>query len=168
MVRPLPFEDFTSVVKEVAKQGNDFRTLNKVLAEDDMDEVLKHYYIRTGGNFRALGEILRNVSRAGQKGADAVIKRVEQWHKERVEPIEKKLDDQEVKDYLLKVAEAGPMGYLPESDEDTKMKLKLLREEPADCVLRRTTSETVALKHWHFVAKLFQEDEQKVRDAGYM
>ena len=56
VVRPLPFEDFTSVVKEVAKQGNDFWTLNKVLAEDDMDEVLKHYYIRMGGNLRALGE----------------------------------------------------------------------------------------------------------------
>ena len=85
-----------------------------------------------------------------------------------MEPIEKKLDDQEVKDYLLKVAEAGPMGYLPESDEDTKMTLNFLREEPADCVLRSTTSETVALKHWHFVAKLFEEDEQKLRDAGYM
>ena len=171
VVRPLPFEDFTSVVKEVAKQGNDFRTLNKVLAEDDMDEVLKHYYIRVGGNLRALGEILENVSREGQKGADAVIKRVEQWYKRRVEPIQRKLDDQEVKDYLLKVAGAGPMGYwvyLPESDEDTKMALKLLREEPADCVLRSTTSETVALKHWHFVAKLFEEDEQKLRDAGYM
>ena len=47
-VRPLPVEDFTSVVKEVAKQGSDFRTLNKVLAEDDMDEVLKHYYIHVG------------------------------------------------------------------------------------------------------------------------
>ena len=133
-----------------------------------MEQVLKHYYIRVGGNLRALDLILRNVSREGQKGADAVIKRVEQWYKERVEPIERKLDDQEVKDYLLQVAGAGPMGYLPESDEDTKMKLKLLREEPADCVLRRTTSETVALKHWHFVAKLFQEDEQKLRDAGYM
>ncbi|CAL1128333.1 unnamed protein product [Cladocopium goreaui] len=168
VVRPLPSEDFTSVVKEVAKQGNDFRTLNKVLADDKIEEVLKHYYIRTGGNFRDLGEILENVSREGQKGADVVIKRVEQWYKRRVEPIQRKLDDQEVKDYLLKVAEAGPMGYLPESDEDTKMALKLLREEPADCVLRSTTSETVALKHWHFVAKLFQEDEQKLRDAGYM
>ena len=168
VVRPLPFEDFTSVVKEVAKQGNDFRTLNKVLAEDDMDEVLKHYYIRTGGNFRDLDLILEDVSREGQKGADAVIEQVEQWYKERVEPIEKKLDDQEVKDYLFKVAEAGPMGYLPESDEETEMKLKLLREEPADCVLRRTTNLRVALKHWHFVAKLFQEDEQKLRDAGYM
>ena len=168
VVRPLPFEDFTSVVKEVAKQGNDFRTLNKVLADDKIEEVLKHYYIRTGGNFRDLNLILENVSRAGQKGADAVIEQVEQWYKERVEPIQRKLDDQEVKDYLLKVAEAGPMGYLPESDEDTKMKLKLLREEPADCVLRRTTNLSVALKHWHFVAKLFQEDEQKLRDAGYM
>ena len=110
VVRPLPFEDFTSVVKEVAKQGNNFRTLNKVLADDEIEEVLKHYYIRTGGNFRDLDLILRNVSRAGQKGADAVIEQVEQWYKERVEPIEKKLDDQEVKDYLLKVAEAGPMG----------------------------------------------------------
>ena len=149
-------------------RGNEFRTLNKVLAEDDMDEVLKHYYIRVGGNFRALDLILENVSREGQKGADAVIERVEQWYNRRVEPIEKKLDDQEVKDYLLKVAEAGPMGYLPNSKQTTQMTLNLLREEPADCVLRSTTSETVALKHWHFVAKLFEEDEQKLRDAGYM
>ena len=170
VVRPLPFEDFTSVVKEVAKQGNDFRTLNKVLAEDDMEQVLKqkHYYIRAGGNLRALDLILRNVSKAGQKGANAVIERVEQWYKRKVEPIQRKLDDQEVKDYLLKVAEAGPMGYLPNSKQTTQMTLNLLREEPADCVLRSTTSETVALKHWHFVAKLFEEDEQKLRDAGYM
>ena len=85
-----------------------------------------------------------------------------------MEPIEKKLDDQEVKDYLLKVAEAGPMGYLPNSKQTTQMTLNLLREEPADCVLRSTTNLSVALKHWHFVAKLFQEDEQKLRDAGYM
>ena len=52
-----------------------------------------------------------------------------------MKPIEKKLDDQEVKDYLLKVAEAGPMGYLPESEQETNMKLKLLRYEPADCIL---------------------------------
>ena len=169
VVRPLPFEDFTSVVKEVAKQGNDFRTLNKVLAEDDMDEVLKHYYIRVGGNLRALGEILENVSREGQKGADAVIKRVEQWHKRRVEPIQRKLDDQEVKDYLLKVAGAGPMGYLPESDEDDQNGVEAsswgasrLRPEEYN------QFKTVALKHWHFVAKLFEEDEQKLRDAGYM
>ena len=53
--------------------------LNKVLADDEIEEVLKHYYIRTGGNFRALDLILRNVPREGQKGADAVIKQVEQW-----------------------------------------------------------------------------------------
>ena len=81
VVRPLLFEDFMSVVKEVATQGNNFPALNKVLAEDEIEEVLKHYYIRTGGNFRALDLILRNVSREGQKDADAVIKQVEQWHK---------------------------------------------------------------------------------------
>ena len=47
-----------------------------------------------------------------------------------MKPIEKKLDEEEVKDYLLKVAEAGPMGYLPQSDEETDMKLKLLRGSP--------------------------------------
>ena len=77
VVRPLPFEDFTSVVKEVAKQGNDFRTLNKILAEDDMEQVLNHYYIRAWGNLCDLDLILRNVSRAGQKGANAVIERIE-------------------------------------------------------------------------------------------
>ena len=139
VVQPLPFDYFVSVVKEVAKHGIDFQTLNKVLADEDIEQVLKHYYIRTG-NFRDLDLILENVSRARQKGADAVIRQVEKWYKQRVQPIQKKLDDQEVKDYLLKVPEAGPMGYLGESDEETKMELKLLREEPADCVLRRTTN----------------------------
>ena len=129
--------------------------------------MLKHYCVRTGGGCD-LGEILRNVSRAGQRGADAVIKRVEQWYQQRVETIEKKWIDQGVKDYLLKVAESGPMGYLPEGKQETKLTMRLLREEPADCVLRRATSDSVALKLWHFVAKLFQEDEQKLRDAGYM
>ena len=55
------------------------------------------------------------------------------------------------------------MGYLPESDEETNMALKLLREEPADWVLRSTASDS-----WRFIAKLFQEDQQKLRDAGYM
>ena len=73
-----------------------------------------------GGDLRALGEILENVSREGQKGADAVIKRVEQRYKERVEPIERKLDDQEVKDYLLQVAGAGPMGYLPLTERNSQ------------------------------------------------
>ena len=54
------------------------------------------------------------------------------------------------------------------SDEETEMTLKLLCEEPAECVLRSATNLSVALKHWHFVAKLFQEDEQKLRNAGYM
>ena len=131
-----------------------------------MDKVLKHYYIRVGGNLRALDLILEEVSREGQKGAGAVIEQVEQWYSRRVEPIEKKLDDQEVKNYLLKVAEAGPMGYLPNSKQTTQMTLNLLREEPADCILRSATNLGVALKHWHFVAKLFEEDEQKLRDAG--
>ena len=110
----------------------------------------------------------QNVSKEGQRGAGAVIKQVEQWYKRRVKPIEKKLDDQEVKDYLLKAAEAGPIGYLPGSDEETDMNLKILREEPPDCVPRSATNFRVALKHRLFVAKLFQEDEQKFRDAGYM
>ena len=84
------------MVKEVAKRGNDFQTLNKVLADEAIEEVLKHYYIRTGGNFRDLDLILENVSREGQRG-DAVIKQVEKWYKRRVRPIQKKLDDQEVR-----------------------------------------------------------------------
>ena len=46
-----------SVVTEIAKQGNDFRTLNKVLADEDIEQVLKQLP-------RALGERLENVSRA--------------------------------------------------------------------------------------------------------
>ena len=142
-VRPLPFEDFTSVVKEVAKQGNDFRTLNKVLADDEIEEVLKHYYIRVGGNLRALDLILRNVSREGQKGADAVIKQVEQWYKERVKPIQRKLDDgkkqmkfQQMENKLLEMEKQRMdmfMNYEDEEeeeyDEDYKEQFRQITDE---------------------------------------
>ena len=169
VVRPLPFEDFTSVVKEVAKQGNDFRTLNKVLAEDDMDEVLKHYYIRVRGSLRALDLILENVSREGQKGADAVIERVEQWYNRRVEPIEKKLDDQEVKDYISPQGGRGRThGVSPKQQADDPNDFESSSWGASRLRPEEYNQWNCALKHWHFVAKLFEEDEQKLRDAGYM
>ena len=53
VVRPLPFEDFAAVFK-----ATNFQTVKEVLADEETEEVLKHYYMRAGGNFRTLSRIL--------------------------------------------------------------------------------------------------------------
>ena len=71
-----------------------------------------------------------------------------------LETLFRKLLSQEPKskyrDYLTKVAQAGPMGYFATSEE-TKMQIQLRRRDPAKGVLRSITRTEVALKHLHFV-----------------
>ena len=72
-------------------------------------------------------------------------------------------------DYVTKVAKAGPKGYLSGGDDrETKLKMELRRLQPAQAVLRSTTSTQVALRHWYFVFYVLGETEEALQDAGYM
>ena len=74
-------------------------------------------------------------------------------------------------DYVTKVAKAGPKGYLSGGDalkKETKLQMELRRLQPAQAVLRSTTSTEVALRHWYFVFYALGETEEALQDAGYM
>ena len=72
-------------------------------------------------------------------------------------------------DYVTKVAEAGPKGYLSGGDDkETTLQMELRRLQPAQAVLRSTTSTEVALRHWYFVFYVLGETEEGLQDAGYM
>ena len=72
-------------------------------------------------------------------------------------------------DYVRKVAEAGPKGYLSGGDDkETELQMELRRLQPAQAVLRSTTSTQVALRHWYFVFYVLGETEEALQDAGYM
>ena len=74
-------------------------------------------------------------------------------------------------DYVTKVAKAGPKGYLSGGDalkKETKLQMELRRLQPAQAVLRSTTSTEVALRHWYFVFYVLGETEEALQDAGYM
>ena len=72
-------------------------------------------------------------------------------------------------DYVRKVAEAGPKGYLSGGDDkETELQMELRRLQPAQAVLRSTTSTRVALRHWYFVFYVLGETEEALQDAGYM
>ena len=74
-------------------------------------------------------------------------------------------------DYVRKVAEAGPKGYLSGGDaldKETELQMELRRLQPAQAVLRSTTSTEVALRHWYFVFYVLGETEEGLQDAGYM
>ena len=74
-------------------------------------------------------------------------------------------------DYLLKVARAGPRGYLSSGaalGNETKLECQLRRWEPADALLRSVTSTRVTLRHWYFVFYILGETEQALQNAGYL
>ena len=72
-------------------------------------------------------------------------------------------------DYVTKVAESGPKGYLSGGDDkETTLQMELRRLQPAQAVLRSTTSTEVALRHWYFVFYVLGETEEGLQDAGYM
>ena len=73
-------------------------------------------------------------------------------------------------DYVTKVAQAGPKGYLSVGDalkKETKLQMELRRMQPKQAILRSTSTQ-VALRHWYFVFYVLGETEEALQAAGYM
>ena len=173
VIRPLPFAEFVKVTKtDKLLSGR----LTQVVGKDagQIEDVLKYYYLRAGGNFRDLAKLLENVVVAGRKGAGAVSDEIEQWYRTKIKPITRCIATLDAsgkptyKDFLEKVAKAGPMGYLCENECETDMDLELKAFEPVAGIIRSTTSTRITLKHWQFAFKILGESEQNMKDFGYM
>ena len=141
------------------------------------EEVLKYFYLRAGGSFRELQELLENVAKANASDAQGIKGEIDKWYEMKIQPIKdvlekpKKEPKSKYLDYVRKVAEAGPKGYLSGGDalkKETKLEMELRRLQPAQAILRSTTSTRVALRHWYFVFYVLGETEEAVQDAGYM
>ena len=153
-------------------------------------EVLKYFYLRAGGSFRELQLLLENAAKADASDAQGIKGQIDKWYRKKIQPIKDVLAETEEDefqqfirrllgqkpkskylDYVRKVAEAGPKGYLSGGDaldKETKLEMELRRLQPAQAVLRSTTSTQVALRHWYFVFYVLGETEEALQDAGYM
>eukprot|EP00439_Symbiodinium_sp_Y106_P060580 s372_g8.t6 len=137
VVQPLPFAEFVKVMKTDKMLSG---RLEQVVGKDagQIEEVLKYYYLRAGGNFRDLALLLRNVAVAGIKGAAAVKTQIEEWYRDRTKPIRQitatldKTGKPKYKDFLKKVAQAGPMGYLCENQCETDLGAELRASSRVD------------------------------------
>ena len=168
--------------------------------ERSREEVLKYFYLRAGGSFRELQLLLENAAKANASDAQGIKAQIDQWYETKIQPIKDVLAETEEEeeeeegwlekffrelgarrnprrsrskylDYVTKVAEAGPKGYLSGGDalkKETKLQMELRRLQPAQAVLRSTTSTQVALRHWYFVFYVLGETEEALQDAGYM
>ena len=152
------------------------------------EEVLKYFYLRAGGSFRELQELLENAAKANASDAQGIKARIDEWYRKKIQPIKDVLAETEEDefqqfirrllgqkpkskylDYVTKVAEAGPKGYLSGGDDqETELQMELRRLQPAQAILRSTTSTEVALRHWYFVFYVLGETEEALQDAGYM
>ena len=162
------------------------------------EEVLKYFYLRAGGSFRELQLLLENAAKANASDAQGIKGEIDQWYETKIQPIKDVLAETEEEeegwlekffremrgekkpkkepkskylDYVTKVAEAGPKGYLSGGDalkRETELQMELRRLQPAQAVLRSTTSTRVALRHWYFVFYVLDETEKALQDAGYM
>ena len=173
VVQPLPFAKFFKVMKTDKMLSG---RLEQVLGKDagQTEDVLKYYYLRAGGNFRDLAELLENVAEAGSKGAAAVKTQIEEWYQDKIKPLRDCLALQtsnkqsRFQGFLESVAKAGPLGYICENATERSLKWELRLEKPAAGIIRSTTSTSITLKHWHFAFKILGESEQKMKDYGYM
>ena len=163
------------------------------------EEVLKYFYLRAGGSFRELQLLLKKAAKANASDAQGVKGEIDKWYEKKIQPIKDVLPETEEEeeegwleklfqelrgekkpkkepkskylDYVTKVAEAGPKGYLSGGDalkKETKLEMELRRLQPAQAVLRSTTSTRVALRHWYFVFYVLGETEEALQAAGYM
>ena len=152
------------------------------------EEVLKYFYLRAGGSFRELQELLKNAAKANASDVQGIKGEIDEWYRKKIQPIKDVLAETEEDefqqfirrllgqkpkskylDYVRKVAEAGPKGYLSGGDDkETELQMELRRLQPAQAVLRSTTSTRVALRHWYFVFYVLGETEEALQDAGYM
>ena len=151
--------------------------LEQVVGKDagQIEEVLKYYYLRAGGNFRDLAELLENVGVAGLKGPAAVKFQIEQWYQVKIQPLLDCLAIQsgnnqpsKFQGFLESVAKAGPTGYLCKNASGRSLQRELRLEKPVARIIRSTTSTSITLKHWHFTFKILGESEQNMKDFGYM
>ena len=136
--------------------------------------ILKYFYLRAGGSFRELQELLKNAAKANASDAQGIKGEIDKWYEKKIQPIQDVLAETEESkylDYVTKVAQAGPKGYLSGGDalkKETKLEMELRRLQPKQAILRSTTSTQVALRHWYFVFYVLGETEEALQDAGYM
>ena len=174
VVQPLPFAEFVKVMKTDKMLSG---RLEQVVGKDagQIENVLKYYYLRAGGNFRDLALLLRNVAVAGSKGATAVSDEIEQWYQVKIQPLPDCLaiqsgNNQQSKfqGFLESVAKAGPTGYLCKNASDRSLQRELRCDKPVAGIIRSTTSTLITLKHWHFAFNILADSEQNMKDCGYM
>ena len=173
VVQPLPFAEFLKVMKTDKMMSG---RLEQVVGKDagQIEEVLKYYYLRAGGNFRDLALLLDNVAVAGLKGAAAVKFQINEWYQDKIKPLRECLALQtsnkqsKFQGFLESVAKAGPLGYICKNATERSLKWELRLEKPVAGIIRSTTSTSITLKHWHFTFKILGESEQNMKDFGYM
>ena len=177
VVQPLPFAEFVKVMKTDKMMSG---RLEQVVGKDagQIEEVLKYYYLRAGGNFRDLARLLDSVAVAGLKGlkgGEEVKIQIQRWYDIKTKPLLDCLaiqsgNNQQSKfqGFLESVAKAGPVGYICKNATEGDLEWELGCEKPAAGIIRRTTSTSITLKHWHFTFKILGESEQNMKDFGYM
>ena len=176
VVQPLPFAEFVKVMKTDKMMSG---RLEQVVGKDagQIEEVLKYYYLRAGGNFRDLARLLDNVAVAGLKGlkgAEEVKIQINEWYQDKIKPLRECLALQtsnkqsKFQGFLESVAKAGPLGYMCKNATERSLKWELRLEKPVAGIIRSTTSTSITLKHWHFAFKILDEREKSMKDFGYM
>ena len=68
------------------------------------EEVLKYFYLRAGGSFRELQELLENAAKANASDAQGIKARIDEWYRKKIQPIKDVLaeteEDEEEEEFM--------------------------------------------------------------------
>ena len=59
------------------------------------EKVLKYFYLRAGGSFRELQELLKNAAKANASDAQGIKAQIDQWYETKIQPIKDVLAETE-------------------------------------------------------------------------
>ncbi|CAE7303745.1 unnamed protein product [Symbiodinium natans] len=180
IVDGLPFQQFQKVATDEYH-----KLLQQVLGEDESrwKSGLEYFYCRFGGSFRLLQDMLRAALRetvefeqiVGQRYRNAVAP-LDTALKETTAPKELAglswffppwLFPSKYEAFLRTVAET-PKGYMTKNAAEIELERELLKLAPRERLLKRLRADAIALKHRFYIFKMVGEEDEKMRELGYL
>ena len=137
-------------------------------------EILKYFYLRAGGSFRELQELLKNAAEANASDVLGIKAQIDKWYRKKIQPIKDVLAETEEDEFQQFIGRL--LGQKPESkylDYVPWTRRRSWRWSSGACSRSKQSFGAPPAPRWlcaigNFVFYVLGETEEALQDAGYM
>ena len=85
-----PCQGFVELALEIPEIAGNLK-----MDERSREEILKYFYLRAGGSFRELQELLKNAAKANASDEQGIKAQIDRWYEKKIQPIQDVLAETE-------------------------------------------------------------------------